>query len=140
MSVHVLDRNEFAPALRRRHYRGRVSEAAPAGALVGDAEPGAELGAPLVLLTDDADSPANRQRAYEILQPGAAALFRVDPTTGALHLLAPLDYERAASHEFSVRVSRCRRERPTGRWLDSTIFVVAGHRHGDAEATVRERR
>lgn len=103
VSVHVLDRNEFPPSLQRRAYRGRVSEAAARGALVADAA-AAEAGAPLVLLTDDADSPANRQRAYEILQPAAAALFRVDPTTGALHLLAPLDYERASHHEFSVRV------------------------------------
>ncbi|XP_026738536.1 fat-like cadherin-related tumor suppressor homolog [Trichoplusia ni] len=103
VAVHVLDRNEFPPSLQRRAYRGRVSEAAARGALVADAA-AAEAGAPLVLLTDDADSPANRQRAYEILQPAAAALFRVDPTTGALHLLAPLDYERASHHEFSVRV------------------------------------
>lgn len=102
VAVHVLDRNEFPPSLRRAHYRGRVSEAAAPGALVAAA---ADAAAPLVLLTDDADSPANRQRAYEILQPAAAAQFRVDPTTGALHLLARLDYERAHTHEFSVRVS-----------------------------------
>ncbi|CAH1634963.1 unnamed protein product [Spodoptera littoralis] len=101
VGVHVLDRNEFPPALRRAQYRGRVAEDAAPGALVADADAGA---APLVLLTDDADSPANRQRAYEILQPAAAAQFRVDPTTGALHLLARLDYERAQRHEFSVRV------------------------------------
>ncbi|XP_075972507.1 FAT atypical cadherin kugelei isoform X2 [Anticarsia gemmatalis] len=104
VGVHVLDRNEWAPTLRRRAYRGRVSEAAAPGALVMDADAPREEPAPLVLLTDDADSPANRQRAYEILQPAAAALFRVDSTTGALHLRAPLDYERAERHEFSVRV------------------------------------
>ncbi|XP_059061183.1 fat-like cadherin-related tumor suppressor homolog, partial [Achroia grisella] len=103
VAVHVLDRNEFAPVLRRGAYRGRVSEAAPAGALVAaaDSEAGA---APLVLEADDADSAAHQQRAYEILEPAAAALFRVDPTTGALHTAAPLDYERARSHRFTVRV------------------------------------
>ncbi|XP_047023780.1 fat-like cadherin-related tumor suppressor homolog [Helicoverpa zea] len=100
--VHVLDRNEFAPALRRRAYRGRVAESAPPGALVPDAA--APDAAPLVLLTDDADSPAHRQRTFEILQPAAAALFRVDATTGALHLLAALDYERQRQHTFTVRV------------------------------------
>ncbi|CAB3222731.1 unnamed protein product [Arctia plantaginis] len=104
VAVHVLDRNEFAPTLRRSHYRGRASEAAAPGALVTDADAPRAAPAPLVLLTDDADSPANRQRAYEILQPAAAALFRVDSTTGALHLRAPLDYERARRHDFSVRV------------------------------------
>ncbi|CAK1577864.1 unnamed protein product [Parnassius mnemosyne] len=102
VTVHVLDRNEFAPALLRRQYSGRVSEAAAPGALVADA--GAAPGTPLVLLAADADSPAHRQRAYEILQPAAAALFRVDDTTGALSLAAPLDYERAAVHEFTVKV------------------------------------
>lgn len=73
---------------------------------MSDADPAAGAGAPLVLAADDADSPANRQRAYEILEPAAAAIFRVDPTTGALHLAAPLDYERATRHEFTIRVSR----------------------------------
>ncbi|CAH2063954.1 unnamed protein product, partial [Iphiclides podalirius] len=98
--VHVLDRNEFAPQLRARSFLGRASEAAAPGALVlrrADDEP-------LVLLADDADSPANRQRAFELLEPSAAALFRVDATTGALSLAAPLDYERATFHEFTVKV------------------------------------
>lgn len=109
VSVHVLDRNEFPPVLRRRRYVGRVSEAAPAGALVADADAGAALGAPLVLEADDQDSPANRQRAYEIVEPSAAARFRIDPTTGALRLAAQLDYEETAVHEFTVKV-RLQRE------------------------------
>ncbi|CAG4938447.1 unnamed protein product [Parnassius apollo] len=102
VTVHVLDRNEFAPALLRREYVGRVSEAAAPGALVADA--GAAPGSPLVLRAADADSAAHQQRAYEILQPAAAALFRIDDTTGALSLAAPLDYELAAVHEFTVKV------------------------------------
>lgn len=139
MAVHVLDRNEFAPALRRSRYRGRASEAAAPGALVMDADAPRASPAPLVLLTDDADSPANRQRAYEILQPAAAALFRVDSTTGALRLRAPLDYERARRHDFSVRVRRC-----PGPYLCLKLFPfrgtkyklcrlrrVSGHRYGN---------
>lgn len=102
VSVHVLDRNEFPPVLRRRRYVGRVSEAAAAGALVADAD--AALGSPLVLEADDGDSPANGQRAYEILEPSAAARFRIDPTTGALRLAVQLDYEEIAVHEFTVKV------------------------------------
>ncbi|KAH9632152.1 hypothetical protein HF086_006586 [Spodoptera exigua] len=121
VGVHVLDRNEFPPALRRARYRGRVSEAAAPGALVADAD----SAAPLVLLTDDADSPANRQRAYEILQPAAAAQFRVDPTTGALHLLARLDYERAQRHDFSVRVIDMGTPRlPSGSVAKVTVEVT----------------
>ncbi|XP_064074743.1 fat-like cadherin-related tumor suppressor homolog [Vanessa tameamea] len=102
VTVHVLDRNEFPPVLLRREYRGRVSEAAGVGALVTDAE--REAGAPLVLATADGDSPANRQRAYEVLEPAAAALFRLDPTTGALQLAAPVDYEQQQIHRFTVKV------------------------------------
>ncbi|XP_039746236.1 fat-like cadherin-related tumor suppressor homolog [Pararge aegeria] len=102
VTVHVLDRNEFPPVLLQREYRGRISEAAAAGALVSDA--GAGPGVPLVLGTADGDSPANRQRAFEVLEPDAAALFRLDPTTGALRLAAPLDYERQRVHSFTVKV------------------------------------
>lgn len=126
VTVHVLDRNEWAPALRQRLYRGRVSEAARPGALVAAA--GQEPGAPLVLQTDDADGPAHRQRAYEILQPAAAALFRVDATTGALHLLAPLDYERAARHEFTVRVRASRRPRSHAATALHLVLIPRFHR------------
>lgn len=77
-------------------------QAAVAGALVLDAE--GEAGAPLVLEVADGDSPANAQRAFEVLEPAAASLFRVDATTGALQLAAALDYELAASHHFTVKV------------------------------------
>lgn len=108
--VHVLDRNEYPPRLSARAYRGRVSEAAPAGTLVADAGDAGD--APLVLLTEDGDSPDNRQRAYEILDPSAAELFRIDGTTGALRTAATLDYERAAEHIFTVRVSLPTRSPP----------------------------
>ncbi|XP_049865459.1 fat-like cadherin-related tumor suppressor homolog [Pectinophora gossypiella] len=101
--VHVLDRNEYPPVLRRSSYRGRISEAASVGALV-TAVDSDEPGAPLVLEADDKDSPDNQQRAYEILEPEAASKFRVDPTTGALRLASPLDYEEATVHEFTVKV------------------------------------
>ncbi|XP_063375219.1 fat-like cadherin-related tumor suppressor homolog [Cydia amplana] len=100
VAVHVLDRNEFPPVLISRRYHGRVSESASRGALVSRAD----ADAPLVLATADADSPAHQQRAFEILQPAAAALFAVHPTTGALLIKAPLDYETAKRHEFTVKV------------------------------------
>nr|XP_034825226.1 fat-like cadherin-related tumor suppressor homolog [Maniola hyperantus] len=103
VAVHVLDRNEFPPVLLQREYRGRISEAAGAGALVRDAA-GAP-GEPLVLATADGDSPANRQRAFDIVEPAARALFRLDPTTGALRLAAPLDHELQPRHEFTVTVA-----------------------------------
>ncbi|XP_060800580.1 fat-like cadherin-related tumor suppressor homolog isoform X2 [Amyelois transitella] len=103
VSIHVLDRNEFAPRLLQGVYRGRVSEAALPGALVSELVEGGG-GEPLVLTVEDGDSPAHRQRAFEILEPGAAALFRVNPTTGALHVQAKLDYETDTKHEFTVRV------------------------------------
>lgn len=103
--VHVLDRNEFAPRLLRRDYRGRVSEAAPPGALVRDLAGAPDGADPLVLDTDDGDSPAHTLRAFEISDPSAAELFHVDPTTGALRLARQLDYETQPTHRFTVRVS-----------------------------------
>ncbi|KAI5643562.1 cadherin domain-containing protein [Phthorimaea operculella] len=101
--VHVLDRNEFPPVLLKTSYRGRISEAAPIGSLV-TALDSDDPGAPLVLETEDGDSPANRQKAYEILEPEAMARFHIDPTTGALRIAALLDYEETALHEFTVKV------------------------------------
>lgn len=101
VQVHVLDRNEFPPELRARTYRGQVAEAGEAGAAVTRLD---ALGQPLVLETRDGDSAAHRRRSFEIQPPAAAALFRVDPATGALRTRRALDYERAASHEFTVRV------------------------------------
>ncbi|KAL0839199.1 hypothetical protein ABMA28_015971 [Loxostege sticticalis] len=143
VAVHVLDRNEYAPTLRKQEYHGRASEAAIAGALVSDADPAAGAGAPLVLAADDADSPANRQRAYEILEPAAAAIFRVDPTTGALHLAAPLDYERATRHEFTIRVLDAGSPRlPSDSVARVTVDVIdmndcpPAFEHASYEATV----
>ncbi|XP_047519236.1 fat-like cadherin-related tumor suppressor homolog isoform X1 [Pieris napi] len=100
VTVHVIDRNEFPPVFTRTRYRGVVSEASEPGALVWDSAGRA----PLVLTTSDGDSPANRQRAFEIRDASAARLFHVDPLTGALRLAASLDYETAQIHRFTVKV------------------------------------
>ncbi|XP_032512432.2 fat-like cadherin-related tumor suppressor homolog isoform X2 [Danaus plexippus] len=102
VTIHVLDRNESPPVLLRHEYHGRISEAAAVGALVTDASRGGAEA--LVFETTDADSSANRQRAFEILEPRAAGLFRLDPTTAALQLAAPLDYEEQRVHVFTVKV------------------------------------
>lgn len=73
------------------------------GALVTDASRGGAEA--LVFETTDADSSANRQRAFEILEPRAAGLFHLDPTTAALQLAAPLDYEEQRVHVFTVKVT-----------------------------------
>ncbi|XP_045763036.1 fat-like cadherin-related tumor suppressor homolog isoform X2 [Maniola jurtina] len=123
VAVHVLDRNEFPPVLLQREYRGRISEAANAGALVSDAA-GAP-GEPLVLATADGDSPANQQRAFDILEPAARALFRLDPTTGALQLAAPLDHELQPRHTFTVRVVDAGEPRlPSASTARVTVDVV----------------
>ncbi|GBP81327.1 Fat-like cadherin-related tumor suppressor homolog [Eumeta japonica] len=98
--VHVLDRNEFPPVLERTEYTGRVSEAAALGTLVVQAA----SAAPLVLSTVDADSPANRRRAYEIVEQDAATVFAIDPVTGALAVSRALDYEATPRYRFTVKV------------------------------------
>ncbi|CAK1553844.1 unnamed protein product [Leptosia nina] len=105
VTVRVLDRNEFPPTFERLHYRGVVSEAAEVGSLVWEAGVSADgARAPLVLTTRDADSPANRQRVFRVLDPIASRLFRVHPLTGALQIAAALDYEFARVHRFSIEV------------------------------------
>lgn len=101
MTLHVLDRNEHAPRLTQRRYRGRASEAAAAGDLVARHD----SPEPLALLALDEDSPAHQQRAYEIAPPEAAEVFTVHAATGALALRQRLDYETQKRWEFTVKVS-----------------------------------
>ncbi|KAG7305207.1 hypothetical protein JYU34_009245 [Plutella xylostella] len=100
VTIHVLERNEYPPQFTQREYRGRVSEAAETGALVS------EQGSPepLVLTTEDGDSPANQQKAFEVLDPDAARVFSINPTTGAVVLRESLDYETQPRYEFTVKV------------------------------------
>uniref|UniRef100_A0A670J3V0 Cadherin domain-containing protein n=1 Tax=Podarcis muralis TaxID=64176 RepID=A0A670J3V0_PODMU len=93
--LRVADLNDQAPAFAQPRYRAAVSEAASPGTVL------------LRLSAADADQPGSRnaQVRYALgpdQAPAAAALFQLDPLSGALSVRAPLDHERQAALELLV--------------------------------------
>ncbi|CAI5784210.1 protocadherinprotocadherin-23 [Podarcis lilfordi] len=91
--LRVADLNDQAPAFAQPRYRAAVSEAASPGTVL------------LRLSAADADEPGSRnaQVRYALGPHQApAALFQLDPLSGALSLRAPLDHERQAALELLV--------------------------------------
>ncbi|XP_077559071.1 dachsous cadherin-related 1 [Haemaphysalis longicornis] len=93
VEVHVLDANDNAPELAPLELT--VAENAPAGQRVG------------TLQATDRDAGPNAALVYGLANGSSSAvagLFRVEPTTGAVVALAPLDREAQAAYELVVRV------------------------------------
>ncbi|XP_077518392.1 dachsous cadherin-related 1 [Amblyomma americanum] len=90
IEVHVLDANDNAPEFNAGALELTVPENVPAGHLVG------------TLQAHDQDTGSNAALRYSLLQANSS--FKVDPVTGDVHSLAPLDREAQASYELMVRV------------------------------------
>ncbi|XP_028599298.2 protocadherin-23 [Podarcis muralis] len=92
--LRVADLNDQAPAFAQPRYRAAVSEAASPGTVL------------LRLSAADADQPGSRNAQVRYAlgpdQAPAAALFQLDPLSGALSVRAPLDHERQAALELLV--------------------------------------
>jgi len=96
--VYVVDENDNAPVFHRREYVGQVSESARVGSMVLG-----EGNAPLVIRASDADRGANSLLAYRILEAEARSVFELDPSTGAVSLASPVDFEAEAEYRFTVQ-------------------------------------
>ena len=97
--VHVTDDNDNRPAFAHDAYVGNISEAAPPYSVVLDT-----AGAPLVVKASDADADNNALLTYTIIEPEAAEVFTIDPTTGAVRTHTSIDHEEAATYVFHVQV------------------------------------
>ncbi|XP_061690531.1 protocadherin Fat 2 [Syngnathoides biaculeatus] len=97
--IYVMDENDNPPTFARGEYTGHISEAAHVNSLVTSEE-----NMPLVVEASDADRDANALLVYEILEKEAQKMFRIDPSTGAISLVAPLDFEGVTEYRFSVHV------------------------------------
>ncbi|GFR97028.1 fat cadherin, partial [Elysia marginata] len=100
--IHILDINDNAPEFSSSTYTGSVSEAALRGSMVLT-DDGA-TGTPLVITASDRDSGVNAHLYYEISEPDARQYFAIDPNTGAIRILASLDYETKKEYSFPVQV------------------------------------
>lgn len=97
--VYVIDENDNAPVFRQSHYLGQISESAHVNSMVTG-----EGNTPLVIQASDADKHANSLLVYQILDPEALKVFRIDSSMGTISLLAPVDFESKAEYDFAVQV------------------------------------
>ncbi|XP_070605431.1 protocadherin-16 [Erythrolamprus reginae] len=87
LSVQVLDVNDETPTFEKSVYEGQVAENLPAGVLV------------LQLHAIDEDLGTNGQVTYGGI---AGEDFTIDPNTGLISTLGPLDHEEQAEHLLTV--------------------------------------
>ncbi|XP_060039989.1 protocadherin Fat 4 isoform X2 [Erinaceus europaeus] len=92
LDVSVLDINDNAPAFTRDPFEAEVPENLPARSL-------------LTVSAVDRDSGPNGQLTFEIMQGNAEGAFSLHPDTGELRSLRPLDRERTALYELTVRAA-----------------------------------
>ncbi|XP_051559265.1 protocadherin Fat 1a [Myxocyprinus asiaticus] len=90
VEVKVLDANDNSPICEKSLYTESVPEDSLAGRLILQ-----------VSATDD-DIRSNAQISYELLGPGSEH-FSIDPETGELKTLLPLDREQEEVHKMKVR-------------------------------------
>lgn len=97
--IYVIDENDNAPVFQKREYVGQISESAHTNSMVMG-----ERHTPLVVQASDADKHSNSLLLYEILDPEALRVFRIDSSMGTISLIAPVDFEAQAEYHFSVQV------------------------------------
>ncbi len=92
INVFVLDANDNAPVFSQSVYTALVAENAPMGSLV------------LKISATDADQGTNKQVSYSFSQISKSILniFSIEPTSGDITVIAPLDYEKSKKYELNV--------------------------------------
>ncbi|XP_061575005.1 protocadherin Fat 1a isoform X2 [Cololabis saira] len=88
--VSVLDINDNPPVFEHREYAATVSEEVAVGTQV------------LRVQAASRDSDANGEISYSIISGNEHGMFSVDPRTGDVFVIEPLDYE--VSHEYYVTI------------------------------------
>ncbi|XP_049898482.1 protocadherin Fat 2 [Epinephelus moara] len=97
--VYVVDENDNAPVFKQREYLGQISESAHINSMVMG-----ERNTPLVIQASDADKDSNSLLVFEILEPDALSVFRMDSSMGTISLISPVDFEAKAEYHFTVQV------------------------------------
>ncbi|XP_051506561.1 protocadherin Fat 2-like [Myxocyprinus asiaticus] len=97
--VYVIDENDNAPVFHQDTYYGQISESAPVNSMVtGDNN------LPLVIKASDADKDTNALLVFQILEPAAQKVFKIDPSMGSISLKSTVDFESTPEYFFSVQV------------------------------------
>uniref|UniRef100_A0A673FPV6 FAT atypical cadherin 1a n=1 Tax=Sinocyclocheilus rhinocerous TaxID=307959 RepID=A0A673FPV6_9TELE len=90
VSVSILDINDNPPVFERREYTATIAEDILVGTQV------------LRVHAASRDTEAGAELTYSIINGNERGAFRVDPHTGGVFVIEPLDYETA--HEFYLTV------------------------------------
>lgn len=97
--IYVIDENDNAPVFRQNTYYGQISESAPINSIVTG-----ENNTPLVIKASDADKDKNALLVFQILEPAAQKVFKIDPSMGTIFLKSTVDFEETPEFFFSVQV------------------------------------
>ncbi|XP_072204715.1 protocadherin beta-4-like [Excalfactoria chinensis] len=87
----VLDVNDNVPVFTQKLYVGQILETAPVGTVV------------LRVVATDVDEGVNGVISYQFSQ--IQLLFAINPSSGEIQIVKPLDFEAAQKHEMSVRAT-----------------------------------
>ncbi|XP_037636152.1 protocadherin Fat 2 [Sebastes umbrosus] len=99
VDIYVIDENDNAPVFQQRDYLGQISESAHINSMVMG-----ERNTPLVIQASDADKDSNSLLVYQIMEPEALDVFKIDSSMGTISLISPVDFEAKAEYHFTVQV------------------------------------
>lgn len=99
VSIYVIDENDNAPTFQQSEYQGHISESAHVNSMVMG-----QSNTPLVIHASDADKGFNSLLTYQILEPEAQKVFKIDPSMGTISLVSAVDFEAKAEYHFTVQV------------------------------------
>nr|XP_043896880.1 protocadherin Fat 2 [Solea senegalensis] len=99
VQIYVIDENDNSPVFQRTQYFGQISESANINSMVVG-----ERNTPLVIQASDEDRGTNSLLTYQILEPDALNVFKIDSSMGTISLISPVDFEEKAEYHFTVQV------------------------------------
>ncbi|KAI1899055.1 hypothetical protein AGOR_G00078740 [Albula goreensis] len=97
--IYVIDENDNPPVFLQDEFVGRISESAHINSMVMG-----KSSTPLVIRATDKDKDANALLVFQILEPEAQKVFKIEPNMGTLSLISPVDFESTPEIHFSVQV------------------------------------
>ncbi|KAL0973727.1 hypothetical protein UPYG_G00210150 [Umbra pygmaea] len=97
--VYIIDENDNPPVFLQQKYNGQISESAHINSMVMG-----ESNAPLVISASDADRDSNSLLVFQILEPEALKVFKIDPSTGTLSAISKVDFEATPEFQFTIQV------------------------------------
>ncbi|XP_058253540.1 protocadherin Fat 2 [Hemibagrus wyckioides] len=97
--VYIIDENDNAPVFLQDSYYGQIIESAHINSMVMG-----ENNTPLVIKASDADKDSNALLIFQIQEPEANKIFKIDPSMGTISLISELDFETTPEFSFTVQV------------------------------------